>query len=129
MTDSLLYYNFGVHLKPYWRAPFGEYNETILRWAAELGYKYVGWSSQCDTRDWVSDEDSELYRTKEEIYDQLIELESEGKLRGSVILMHLHTDRIQDKPYKILPKLIDKLRERNYHIVTISTLLTSSISA
>ena len=128
MTDSLLFDKFGIHVKPYWRAPFGEYNDNILKWAAELGYKHIGWSSQCDTRDWVSDQDSDLYRTGEEIYHHLINLESKGKLRGSVILMHIHTDREKDKPFHILPKLIDALRDRDYKIVPVSKLLTSSIS-
>jgi len=104
MTDSLLYGNFGTHFRPYWRAPFGEYNRHILKWAAEIGYKHIGWSSSCDTRDWISDRDSDLYRTGEEIYQHLLELESRGKLKGAVILMHIHTDRETDTPYKILPK-------------------------
>jgi len=129
LTDSLLYYGFGLHFKPYWRAPFGEYNDNILKWAAELGYKHIGWSAYCDTRDWVSDMDSELYRSGEEIYQTLIDLESKGRLKGAVILMHIHTDRESDKPYKILPKLIDTLLNRGYKIVPVSTLLTSSFSS
>lgn len=128
MTDSLLYDKFGIHFRPYWRAPFGEYNNDILKWAAELGYKHIGWSSGCDTRDWISDKDSDLYRTGEEIYQHLLELESKGRLNGAVILMHIHTDRETDKPYKILPKLIDTLQEKGYSIVPISSLLSSSFS-
>jgi peptidoglycan/xylan/chitin deacetylase (PgdA/CDA1 family) len=127
-TDSLLYAGFGQHFKPFWRAPFGEYNQEILKWAAEKGYKHVGWSSGCDTRDWVSDPESVLYRTADEIYDYIINLESRGKLRGAVILMHLHSDRFDDMPYKILPKLIDTLRSREYRIVTISELIIAGFS-
>ena len=127
-TDSLYYDRFRQRLKPYWRAPFGEINDQILMWAAELGYKHIGWSSGCDTRDWVTDQDSELYRTSEEIYQYLIDLESKGRLRGAVILMHIHTDRANDKPFRILPKLIDTLHNRGYKIVPVSTLLTTSIS-
>jgi peptidoglycan/xylan/chitin deacetylase (PgdA/CDA1 family) len=129
MTDSLLYHGFGLHFKPYWRAPFGEYNDQILNWAAELGYKHIGWSTSCDTRDWVSDMDSDLYRTGEEIYQHLLDLESKGRLKGAIILMHVHTDRVKDKPFKILPKLINTLREKGYKIVPVSTLLTSSFSS
>lgn len=128
-TDSLFYDKFGQHLKPYWRAPFGEYNDEILMWAAELGYKHIGWSNFCDTRDWVADKDSELYWTAEEIYQHLLSLESTGRLRGAVILMHLSTDRKIDKPFTILPKLINTLQDRGYKIVPVSTLLTSAISA
>jgi peptidoglycan/xylan/chitin deacetylase (PgdA/CDA1 family) len=126
-TDSLFYNKFGQHLKPFWRAPFGEINDQILIWAAEYGYKHIGWSAYCDTRDWVSDKDSELYRTGEEIYQNLIDLESKGRLRGAVILMHVHTDRPIDKPFKILPKLINTLQDRGYKIVPISSLLTTKI--
>jgi peptidoglycan/xylan/chitin deacetylase (PgdA/CDA1 family) len=125
-TDSLFYSKFGQHLKPFWRAPFGEYNDQILMWAAELGYKHIGWSDYCDTRDWVSDKDSELYRTNDEIYQSIIDLESKGRLRGAVVLMHIHTERTIDKPFKILPKLINTLRDRGYKIVPVSALLTST---
>jgi peptidoglycan/xylan/chitin deacetylase (PgdA/CDA1 family) len=128
-TDSLFHHKFGRHLKPFWRAPFGELNDQILRWAAELGYKHIGWSANCDTRDWVSDKDSDLYSTAEEIYQHLINLESRGNLKGAIVLMHLHTDRTVDQPFTILRKLIDTLRERGYKIVPVSTMLTSSISA
>jgi peptidoglycan/xylan/chitin deacetylase (PgdA/CDA1 family) len=127
-TDSLFYDKFGNHLKPFWRAPFGEYNDQILMWAAELGYKHIGWSPNCDTRDWVSDKDSDLYWTGEQIYQHLIELESRGRLKGAIILMHISTDRIVDKPFEILPKLIRTLQEQGYKIVPVSILLTSSIS-
>jgi peptidoglycan/xylan/chitin deacetylase (PgdA/CDA1 family) len=95
-------------------------------WAAELGYKHIGWSAYCDTMDWVSDIDSELYRTNDEIYQSMIDLESKGRLRGAVVLMHIHTERTTDKPFKILPKLINTLRDRGYKIVPVSALLTST---
>jgi len=43
-TDSLFYSITKKHLAPFWRAPFGEINQDILLWAAEAGYKHVGWS-------------------------------------------------------------------------------------
>ena len=126
-TDSLYFDMFNEHLKPYWRAPFGEYNRTILNWAAEAGYKHIGWSEGCDTRDWVTDRDSELYRSAEQIYTHLIDLESRGLLKGAIILFHLHTERENDQPYSILRKLIDTLLNKGYQIVPISTLLTSDL--
>jgi len=122
-TDSLLYSGFASHLKPYWRAPFGEYNQEILLWAAEAGYKHVGWSRGGDTRDWINDQDSPYYRSAEDIYDYLIDMESRGQLQGAILLMHLHSDRIDDMPYKILPKLINFLKNKGYRLVTISDLI------
>jgi len=126
-TDSVFYGEYSHHLKPYWRAPFGEYNREILLWAAEAGYKHVGWSRGGDTRDWISDTESPLYRSTGEIYNNLVELESRGQLRGSIILMHLHSDRSNDMPYKILPKIIDYLRGKGYRFVTISNLIHYTI--
>lgn len=122
-TDSLFYLNFGQHLSPFWRAPFGEYNREILTWAAECGYRHIGWSKNGDTRDWVSEKDSPLYRSGEEIYEHIMKMERDGQLNGAVILMHLHSDRHDDMPYKILPKIIEALREKNYQFLTVSELL------
>jgi peptidoglycan/xylan/chitin deacetylase (PgdA/CDA1 family) len=128
-TDSIFNAISSYHLKPYWRAPFGEYNPDILNWAAECGYKHIGWSSGCDTRDWVTDTESNLYRSASEIYDHLMNLEIKGRLKGAIILMHLNSERDSDKPYTILPKLIDTLHDRGYKIVTISDLILSAISS
>ena len=126
-TDSIIYNNFNVHLKPYWRAPYGEINSAILSWAAELGYRHIFWSSGCDTWDWVEDTDSDFYRTPEEIYNHLMNLELKGKLKGSIILMHLGSDRKSEFPYLILSKLIDSLRDKGYKFLTVSQLLRYNI--
>src|SRR5262249_57982168 len=34
----------GRTMAPIWRAPFGEHNAEIRRWAAEAGYWHVGWT-------------------------------------------------------------------------------------
>ena len=57
----------------------------------------------------------------------LNKLETEGKLKGAIILMHLGTDRKNDFPFKMLPKLINSLRDKQYRFVTISQLISSSI--
>jgi peptidoglycan/xylan/chitin deacetylase (PgdA/CDA1 family) len=123
-TDSIFYACFKQHLKPYWRAPFGELNQEILNWAAEIGYRHIHWSSGCDTWDWEAKRESPLYRTPEEIYAHLINLEIKGRLKGSIILMHLATDRKSDFPFKILAKLIDDLTAKGYRFLTISQLLS-----
>jgi peptidoglycan/xylan/chitin deacetylase (PgdA/CDA1 family) len=127
-TDSLLFVGFGHHFKPFWRAPFGEYNKEILIWAAEAGYRHVGWSREGDTRDWIDDKDSPLYRSGKEIYNHLVEMESRDQLRGAIILMHLHSDRKDDMPFKILPKLIDYLQKKGYQLLTISALIQATLT-
>lgn len=122
-TDSILYAHFKRHLKPLWRAPFGEYNDEILTWAAELGYRHIKWSNQCDTWDWVSDKESPLYRTPNEIYAHLINLLVNEKLNGAIILMHFGSNRENEFPFEMLTKLIHALKEENYKILTVSQLL------
>jgi peptidoglycan/xylan/chitin deacetylase (PgdA/CDA1 family) len=122
-ADSVLFSKFNTHFMPYWRAPYGEYNQEILLWAAEDGYRHIRWSDQCDTWDYVTDIESPLYRSSQEIYYHLIELEQKGKLSGSIILMHLGSDRQSDFPYKMLKKFISYMKERGFKFLTISQLL------
>ena len=128
-TDSVFYAYFQQNLMNYWRAPFGEYNNDILQWAAEIGYKHIRWSKNSDLADWVKDKESAIYKTADEMYQQIIDKEKNDKLNGSIILMHLGTDRKEDLPYKMLPKLLKHLIENNYKLVKISDLLKLQISS
>lgn len=125
-TDSLYKILSGSPMAPYWRAPYGEVNNDILLWAAEAGYKHIGWSARCDSWDWVADSSSRFYRSSKEILDYFVDLEAEKGLQGKIILMHLGSEREKDFPYLILPDLIQTLRQRGYRFVTVSQLLTVS---
>lgn len=122
-TDSLFYNIFKKRLKPFWRAPYGEINREILFWAAELGYRHVGWSSRCDSWDWVVDKKSKLYRTSEEIRNYFLDFEEKSGLNGRIILMHLGTERKDDFPYETLDGLIKELKKRGYAFKPVSELL------
>jgi len=124
-TDSLFQQLTGRHMAPYWRAPFGEYNRQILRWAAEAGFKHIGWSPKCDALDWVKDSTSSLYRSSNQILQHFLKLEEEHGLNGRIILMHIATERQNDFAYLMLPALIDSLRHRGYRFVTVSKLLNA----
>ncbi|RMG67580.1 MAG: hypothetical protein D6715_04490 [Calditrichaeota bacterium] len=123
-TDSLFYQLTGRHLARYWRAPYGEFNDTILRWAAELGYQHIHWTPGLDTFDWVSDKNSPLYRTPVQIRKAILSRDGDGGgLRGAIVLMHLGSDRAGDSLVQALPELIDELLQRGYHPVTVTHLL------
>lgn len=121
--DSLFHLLTGIHLAPLWRAPFGELNRDILRWAAEAGWKHTGWSLKCDSWDWVADSTSPLFRTPQEIVTHFKQLEHKQGLNGRILLMHLSSERKKDFPYSVLGKLIDDLRARGYRFATVSGLL------
>jgi len=122
-TDSIFSRRFGGKLKPYWRAPFGEINPRILRWAAETGFRHIGWSARCDSWDWVRDPSSSLYRSAAEIRDHFLKLEAQKGLEGKIILMHLGSEREKDFPYESLDSLIRELKKRGYRFVTVSAFM------
>jgi peptidoglycan/xylan/chitin deacetylase (PgdA/CDA1 family) len=124
-TDSIFSQITGQHLKPFWRAPFGEYNQQILTWAAQMGYLHIRWTSGFDTFDWVVDESSKLYRTPQEFLDHFKRQEKNRSsgLNGVIVLMHLGSIRNQDHIFEALPHLIEFTKKNGYALVPISSLL------
>ncbi len=111
----------GREMAPLWRAPFGEQNAEIRRWAAEAGYWHVGWTggrAGLDGLDWVSDPRSRAYRTA----DQLIERLLERAENGGIVLLHLGSDR-DDPVADHLPTLLDGLAARGFRLARATELL------
>ncbi len=91
------------------RAPFGEYNDTVIRAAHEAGYEVIQWSR--DTVDWKAD------RSEQTILDGVLK-----KLRsGDIILCHNNGYRIET----YLPVLLETAQKEGYTFVTVSELLLS----
>lgn len=123
-TDSIFYDLTDEHMAPFWRAPFGEYNQQILDWAAECGYMHIRWTKGFDTFDWVEDKESPIYKSSQQVYENILDKDNNKEnLNGAIVLMHLGSNRTQDQVYKIIPNLIDELHSRGYTIVPISKLL------
>lgn len=131
-TASLFELVTSSKMSPIWRAPFGEYNEEILQWAAKAGYRHVGWTvgrgweETMDTMDWVADKNSEAYRSADEIVKKILN-HGKGKKYGSngaIILMHLGTHRKDDFPHKKLPEIIDGLRNKGYQIIKVTEMIS-----
>ena len=125
----------GLRFAPLWRAPYGEYNRDICRWALDAGYLHIGWrqgrswQQNLDSNDWVPDENSSGYRSPEEVFDKIVRIASHpGGLNGGIILFHLGTERKQrsQQVHIILGKLIDTLRSMGYEPITVSDLLYRS---
>jgi len=121
----------GQKMAPLWRAPYGEHNLQIRQWAAEIGFRHVGWTigygngESMDTMDWVADTTASNYRSSEEILQKVLSFGKSNSLKanGCIALMHLGTNRTHDQAHKMLPALIDSLRGRGYELVTASELL------
>ncbi|MEJ2627353.1 MAG: polysaccharide deacetylase family protein [bacterium] len=133
-TNHLFQAVTGKKMFPYWRAPYGEYNNQILQWAAKTGYKHIGWThgngweETMDTFDWVADTSSNIYKTADEIVEKILTYDKKPNktLNGAIILMHLGSERKKDYPHQKLPELIDGLRKKGLELVTISELLENA---
>ena len=91
------------------RAPFGEYNDTVIKAAREAGYEVIQWSR--DTVDWKQD------RSAQTILDGVLK-----KLQsGDIILCHNNGYKIET----YLPVLLETAQQKGYSFVTVSELLLS----
>ncbi len=128
-TTDLFHKITGEKMTGFWRAPYGEHNLEIRRWASELGYRQIGWTvgrgENLDTHDWVTDSTSSIYKTPEQVLDKILNFnnDKESGLNGGIILMHLDTQRKDNQVHHMLPALIDSLQTRGYELVTVSELL------
>ena len=89
------------------RAPFGEYNDTVVKTVRKLGYEIVQWD--VDSIDWKEG------RSEETILNTVL-----PKLKsGSIILSHNNGYHIE----QYLPKLLEQAQAEGYRFVTIPELL------
>lgn len=123
-TARLFRETTGSELAPLWRAPYGEHNTEIRRWAAEAGYWHVGWTggrAGLDGLDWVSDTASPAYRSAQDVVERLV-LRAEN---GGIVLLHLGSDR-EDPIGPKIPMLLDALAARGFRFARASDFLASS---
>lgn len=121
-TNDLFKLIAGRAMDPYWRAPFGEFNQQILRWARDAGYTHVFWTPYLDTMDWVSSPEDPLFRTPQQILAQILAREAKrsGGVDGGVVLMHLGSERKDElRADRILPELIARLKAKSYRFATV----------
>lgn len=112
----------GRSMSPLWRAPYGEQNGQIRRWAALEGYWHVGWTGGregLDGLDWVSDRSSRAYRSADRVVGHLV---SHAE-NGGIILLHLGSDR-EDSVAPHVADLLDALARRGFRFARASEFLT-----
>jgi len=114
----------GRGLAPLWRAPYGEHNAQIRRWAAEAGYWHVGWTggrAGLDGLDWVSDPASASYRSAEDVIGRLVARAE----NGGIVLLHLGSGR-EDPVAAKMPLLFDGLAARGFRFARASEFLAEA---
>ena len=98
---------------PYWRPPYGAYDETVLATAADLGYtKTIMWS--IDTIDWRPLDEGGP--TAEQMASHVVTSASSG----SIVLMHLGGY----ETHAALEIMVPALRERGLLLTSVSDLLS-----
>ena len=93
----------------FFRPPFGDYNDSIINVATELGLKTIQWD--VETLDWKGLSANEIL--------QRVKLSVKN---GSIILCHNNSEHILEA----LPLMIDFLKSEGYEMVNISKLVYSS---
>jgi len=89
------------------RAPYGDYNNTVITEARKLGYFSIQWD--VDSLDWKPG------ISKDEILRRI-----RTKVRpGSILLFHNDTEHTA----KLLPLIIEELKSENYELVPVSELI------
>ncbi len=131
MNEELFEKLTGLKMVPLWRAPYGEQNRIIRQWASEAGYRHVSWTYDPKTRksldglDWVSDRDSALYLTSNQIVNKILSFDRETDmgLSGGIVLLHLGSERSDDPFYPKLGQLIDGLEKKGYVVGSVSSMI------
>lgn len=119
----------GQEMARLWRAPYGEINDELLLWASGAGWQHVGWTPSLDMLDWVSDRDSDNYRSADEIARKLLELPRTDRKggHGAIVLLHLGSDRPrEDQVARILERILKEYHELGFEFVTASAMIQSS---
>ncbi|MCL2406982.1 MAG: polysaccharide deacetylase family protein [Defluviitaleaceae bacterium] len=91
-----------------YRGPFGEYNNTVIQAAEQLGYTMIQWN--VDSMDWMN----------KGAEDMLTRVTKHKNLQnGSIILFHTDAKHTAE----ILPRIIAALREEGYGFMPVTELI------
>ena len=96
--------------------PFEWYNDSISEWCRELGIILVNFTpGTIANHDWTYPEPGGYYYSSDSILTNILNYESEKKMNGFILLLHLGTDqRRSDKFYYKLDALLQELLNRGY---------------
>lgn len=104
----------------YFIPPYEYFNDSISKWAKSIGLQVINFTPGAGTNADYTIPSMKNYRSSEAIYEKVLDYEEKHTLNGHFLLIHFgtHPERT-DKFYRLLPKLIDELRNRGYKFVSI----------
>lgn len=108
-AEQVIQEKSGKSPRPFFRPPYGEFNDTIVKTAKEGGYCVIHWT--VDAMDWQ--EGQTLEGAKARVLD---------KARpGAIVLMNVGSDLVAE----LVPALIGDLRGKGYELISLESLLSS----
>ncbi len=102
----------GATTRPFFRPPYGAYNERVLRVALAEGYLPVYWT--LDSLDSVGEP-----KTPEFLVERVTQKLSPDDLRGAIILAHCGSDATADA----LPEILDRFAAMGFEVRKLSDVL------
>lgn len=116
-------YKFGVKQSDatFFLPPFEWYNDSISAWAKEAGMQIINFTpGTYSNADYTIPEMKNYYSSKD-IYDKILQAESNNTLNGNILLFHIGTsEKRTDKFYPYMDKLIKTLKQKDYKIVKLN---------
>jgi peptidoglycan/xylan/chitin deacetylase (PgdA/CDA1 family) len=97
---------------PFFRPPFGAYNENVLRTVIKTGYLPIFWT--LDSLDSVGDPKTPAF-----LLDRLTNTLSNEKINGAILLVHCGSQATADA----LPDILDEFAKRGIIVTTLSQVL------
>ena len=111
-TETIITNLTGKSTKPFFRAPFGSYNSTVLQTVGNAGYTYTfQWT--IDSLDWTGNSATDIYNR---VINNIVP--------GAIVLMH--TGYGANGTTAALPNIINQLRAMGYSFVTLSQLMNTT---
>lgn len=99
-------------IRPFFRAPYGAYNNRVLQTVQSQGYLSIYWT--LDSLDSVGEP-----KTPEFLLERVTRKLSPEQLRGAIILAHCGSEPTADA----LPAILDRYAEMGFEVTTVSRLM------
>ncbi len=113
-TEALLAEITGTSSRPFFRPPFGAYDERVLRLLVGAGYLPIYWT--LDSLDSVGEP-----KTPDFLFERVTAKLTPEKLRGAIILAHCGSQPTADA----LPRILDRFAEMGFEVKKVSEVLGS----
>jgi peptidoglycan/xylan/chitin deacetylase (PgdA/CDA1 family) len=115
---------FGITNARYFLPPYEWYNDSIAVWTKQQNLKLINFTSGTKSSSDYTTPDMKNYRSSEEIYNSIVELETAKGLNGFILLVHAGAaPERTDKFYNRLNELIIYLKQKGYSFKRIDELL------